>query len=128
MEIYENLNDTYAYLATELRKLNLVYIHIVDLSSQGAPKVPQRIKDTIRESFKGNIIANGGLNLEKATSILNQEKADLVAFGRPFISNPDLVYRMKNNIPFNAPNSDTFYTPGKEGYIDYPLVNEKINN
>jgi len=126
MEIYDNIDETYKYLATELGKLKLLYIHIVDLSSQGAPEVPQHIKDTIRESFKGNIIANGGLNLEEAAAILSREKADLVAFGRPFISNPDLVYRMKNKIALNEPNFDTFYTPGKEGYIDYPLVNEKI--
>jgi N-ethylmaleimide reductase len=123
MEIFEMIDETFEYLATELRKLNLAYIHIVDHSSQGAPEVPQNIKDTIRAAFKGNFIASGGLNLDKAETVLSEGKGDLVAFGVPFISNPDLVYRMKNNIALNAPNPDTFFTSGIEGYLDYPIAN-----
>ena len=123
MEIFESIDKTFEYLATELGKLNLAYIHIVDHSSQGAPEVPQKIKDTIKAAFKGSFIASGGLNLDKAEAILNEDKGDLVAFGVPFIANPDLVYRMKNNKGLNTPNPDTFFTPGIEGYLDYPSVN-----
>ncbi len=123
MEIFEMIDETFEYLATELRKLNLAYIHIVDHSSQGAPEVPQNIKDTIRAAFKGNFIASGGLNLDKAETVLSEGKGDLVAFGVPFISNPDLVYRMKNNIVLNTPDPHTFFTAGIEGYLDYPIAN-----
>jgi len=123
MEIFESVDETFEYLATELGKLNLAYIHIVDHSSQGAPEVPQLIKDKIRGAFKGTFIASGGLNLEKAETVLNDEKGDLVAFGVPFIANPDLVYRFKNNIELSNPNPDTFFTPGIEGYLDYPIAN-----
>ena len=123
MEIFESVDETFEYLATELGKLNLAYIHIVDHSSQGAPEVPQNIKDTIKAAFKGNFIASGGLNLDKAETVLNEEKGDLVAFGVPFIANPDLVYRFKNNIELSNPNPDTFFSAGVEGYLDYPLAN-----
>ena len=119
MEIFDTVNETYEYLATELGKLKLAYIHIVDHSSQGAPEVPQLIKDKIKAAFKGNIIASGGLNKVKAENILKAEKGDLVAFGTPFIANPDLVYKMKNNAELNVPNPETFFTPGAEGYLDY---------
>lgn len=123
MEIFESVDETFEYLATELGKLNLAYIHIVDHSSQGAPEVPQNIKDRIKAAFKGSFIASGGLNLDKAETILNDGKGDLVAFGVPFIANPDLVYRFKNNIELSSPNPDTFFSAGIEGYLDYPLAN-----
>ncbi|MFK5974550.1 MAG: alkene reductase, partial [Flavobacteriaceae bacterium] len=123
MEIFESVDETFEYLATEIGKLNLAYIHIVDHSSQGAPEVPQRIKDTIKTAFKGDFIASGGLNLNKAETILKKDKGDLVAFGVPFIANPDLVYRFKNNKALSSPNPDTFFSAGIEGYLDYPSAN-----
>ena len=122
MDIFDNMDETFNYLATQLGKLNLAYIHIVDHSSQGAPEVPQYIKDVIKKSFKGNFIASGGLNKTKAEKIINENKGDLVAFGSPFIANPDLVYKMKNDIELNMPDPNTFFSAGKEGYIDYPTA------
>ncbi len=123
MEIFDTVDETYEYLATALGKLKLAYIHIVDHSSQGAPEVPQHIKDTIKTAFNGTFIASGGLNFEKAETVLKEDKGDLVAFGVPFISNPDLVYRMKNNIALNAADPTTFFTASTEGYLDYPMAN-----
>lgn len=123
MEIFKDVNKTYTYLAMELGKLNLTYIHIVDHSSQGAPEVPQLIKDKINKAFNGSFIASGGLNLEKAEVVLKEGKGDLVAFGVPFIANPDLVNRFKNNIELSNPNPDTFFSAGIEGYLDYPSAN-----
>ncbi|MCF8379420.1 MAG: alkene reductase [Bacteroidales bacterium] len=120
MEVFEGLEDTYLYLAKELGKLKLVYIHTVDHSAMGSPVVSISVKDKIRKAFNGTIIASGGLNKEKATTILEENKAELFAFGRPYLSNPDLVYRLKNNIELNEPDYTTFYTPGEKGYTDYP--------
>ena len=122
MEIFEDIDDAFIYLASELGKLNLAYVHIVDHSSQGAPEVPQSIKDKIRKAFAGSFIASGGLDKSKAEAILNEDKGDLVAFGVPFLANADLVYKMKNDIELNAPNSETFFSAGVEGYLDYPTV------
>lgn len=107
--------EAYEYLAEELGKLNLAYIHIVDHSPMGAPEVPRSIKEKIRDAFGGTIIISGGYDKQRAEQDLADGLGYLVAFGRPFIANPDLVHRMKE---------DTFYTLGKEGYTDYPTLEE----
>ena len=123
MEIFEDVDETYKYLAIELGKLNLAYIHIVDHSSQGAPEVPQKIKNVIKSEFNNSIIASGGLDKDKAELLLQDDQGDLVAFGVPFIANPDLVSRMERALPLNLPNPDTFFSSGIEGYLDYPIAN-----
>ena len=74
------------------------------------------------QAFDGIFIASGGLNKEKAEGILNNGQGDLVAFGVPFLANPDLVERFKNNAELNAPDMGTFFTPGEKGYLDYPTL------
>jgi N-ethylmaleimide reductase len=122
MEHFDQLEETYELLATELGKLGLAYIHIVDHSSMGAPEVTDSVKLKIQNAFGRTIIASGGLDKIKAEKILTDNKADLVAFGRPFIANPDLVYRLENDLKLNEPDVNTFYTPGEKGYIDYSIV------
>jgi N-ethylmaleimide reductase len=124
MIIFDEIQETYAYLADALKKIGLVYIHIVNHSSMGAPEVPESVQLRIRKAFDGNIIASGGLDKEKAESILNADKAELAAFGRSFLANPDLVYKMKNDLPLNNPDYDTFYVPGEKGYTDYPFATD----
>ena len=121
MEQFDQLEETYKFLANELGKLGLVYIHIVDHSSMGAPEVTDSVKSKIQESFGNTIIASGGFDKERAEKVLNENKGDLIAFGRPFISNPNLVNNFENNLPLVDPDSDTFYTPGEKGYTDYAL-------
>lgn len=122
MEIFDGLEDTYQYLAERLGALKLAYIHIVDHSSMGAPTVTDTVKNRIRTAFGGTIIVSGGFDKDKAEAALNEGKGELVAFGRPFISNPDLVNRFVNNFPLATPDFSTFYTPGEKGYTDYPTV------
>ena len=122
MIIFDDVEETYAYLADALGKLKLVYIHLVDHSSMGMPKPPESIIATIRKAFGGTIIASGGLEKETAEAILKEGKAELASFGRPFLANPDLIHKMKNDLPLNPPDYDTFYTPGEKGYTDYPLA------
>jgi len=109
----------YLKLVEALNELGLVYIHIVDHSSMGAPEVSPELKAKIRANFKGKYILSGGYDAVRANADLDAQKGDLVAFGRPFISNPDLVQKLKNGTILTAPDFSTFYTPGEKGYTDY---------
>ncbi len=113
------MDAMYLRLIEELNKLNLAYIHVVDHSSMGAPEVSAELKAKIRANFKGKYILSGGYDAARANADLNAQKGDLVAFGRPFISNPDLVHKLQNGIALAAPDPATFYTPGEKGYTDY---------
>ena len=122
MPPYPEIDATYSYIADHLNKISPVYLHIVDHSPMGAPQVPISIKQTIRDKYKGSIILAGGFHRESAEAILNTKLCDLVAFGKPFISNPDLVNRMENDLPLNMDyDMKTFYSPGEAGYTDYPV-------
>ena len=113
------MDALYERLIAELNSIGLAYIHIVDHSSQGAPEVSPALKAKIRATFKGKYIMSGGYDLTRANADLDLQRGDLVAFGRPFISNPDLVEKLRNNSPLAAPDANTFYTPGEKGYTDY---------
>jgi len=122
MPSYPETEETYKYLAQELNKSGLVYIHLVDHSSMGAPEVPVRIKEIIRSEFKNTLILSGGYGKESAEKELEKGIADLVAFGKPFINNPDFVERIKNGYPLNPVlNMEAFYTADEKGYTDYPF-------
>jgi N-ethylmaleimide reductase len=119
MGVYNEIDETYSLLAEKLSALGLVYIHVVDHSSLGAPEVKASVKTAIRENFKGTIILSGGYDVVKAEQDLKEKKGDLVAFGRYFISNPDLVNKLKHGSHLQVADSSTFYTPGNKGYTDY---------
>jgi N-ethylmaleimide reductase len=113
------MDAMYERLMAELSAIGLVYIHVVDHSSMGAPEVSPAVKAKIRAAFKGKYILSGGYDLARANADLDAGRGDLVAFGRPFISNPDLVEKLRNGGPLTAPDPATFYTPGEQGYTDY---------
>ena len=117
------MDALYAALAREVSALGLAYLHVVDHSAMGAPHVSASIKHVLRSTFKGAYILSGGYDsAARAESDLDDGYGDLVAFGRPFISNPDLVRRLKEQQPLAPPVADTFYTPGPAGYTDYPAI------
>jgi len=122
MPHYPEIDATYKYLAEQLNKLGIAYIHIVDHSSMGAPIVPLEIKKLIRNIFKNYIILSGGYDKSRAEADIQSGLGDLVAFGRPFINNPDLVERFKNNWALSKDlHMDLFYTADEKGYTDYPF-------
>jgi len=124
MPHYPEIDKTYTYLAEELNKLGIVYLHLVDHSSMGAPEVPAEIKGIIRTRFKNTLILSGGYDKERAEADIESGQADLIAFGRPFINNPDFVERLKNDWSLSKElKMDLFYTPGEKGYTDYPFYN-----
>jgi N-ethylmaleimide reductase len=122
MPPYDAMEADYTWLAQQLDARGLVYIHLVDHSSMGAPPVPDSIKVTFRKTFKGALILSGGYDAVRAQRDLAASKCELIAFGRPFLANPDLVARLKSGAPLNAPDFGTFYTPGAKGYTDYPAL------
>ena len=121
MPHYPEIDAAYQYLAGQLNDLDIAYLHIVDHSALGAPPVPLYIKQAIRSIFKNTIILAGGYDKNHAEADLESGLGDLIAFGRPFINNPDLVERMKNNEELSSDlQMDLFYSPGEKGYTDYP--------
>jgi len=117
---FDGVEEQYLALARELGALKLAYIHLVDHSSMGAPEVPATFKAKLRAAFGGTFIASGGHDRASADQLLKEGRGDLVAFGRAWLANPDLIERMKAGLPLNDPEPATFYTPGAKGYTDYP--------
>ena len=116
---FPELEQQFISLSRDLSKMGLVYLHLVDHSAMGAPAVSADLKKKIREAFKGTYIAVGGFTAETAEKVLKAKEADLIAFGRPFISNPDLVEKLRTGMKLTDPDMTTFYTPGEKGYTDY---------
>jgi N-ethylmaleimide reductase len=119
---FDGVDEQYVRLVQQLSELGLVYIHIVDHSSMGAPKPPDELKRQLRQAFTGAYIASCGFDLARAEATLTAGAADLVAFGRPALANPDLPVRFADSLPLNAPDYATFYTAGEKGYTDYPVA------
>jgi len=120
MPHYPEIDKTYTWLAEKLDSMGICYIHLCDMSGMGGPEIPQMLKEQIRSVFSGILILCGGYDKTKAEAVIDSGLADLVAFARPFISNPDFVARLRNDWPLADADMDTFYTPGEKGYTDYP--------
>lgn len=118
----EAMEADYGYLAEQLNARGLLYIHLVDHSAMGAPPVPESLRARFRSVFKGALIFVGGYDAARAESDLAAGKCDLIAVGRQFLANPDLVARWKSGAALNAPDFTTFYAGGPKGYIDYPAL------
>lgn len=123
---YEGIAEQYAALAAAAGRLGLAYLHVVDHSAMGAPKPEPAIVQAICQGFRASggagVILSGGYDGARAESDLQSGAADLIAFGRPFIGNPDLVARIKAGHDLTVPDQATFYTPGATGYTDYTTM------
>jgi len=114
----------YDYIVDRLDDMGIVYLHVVEGATGGPREVAPFDFDSLRQRFKNTYIANNGYDLDLATARLSEDKADLIAFGRPFIGNPDLVERLKTGAPLSAFNPATLYGGGAAGYVDYPTFAE----
>lgn len=122
MPHYPQIEETYKYLAEKLNRKGILYIHLVDHSSMGAPEVPIEIKQTIRKIFEYTLILSGGYTKDSAEAELESGLANLIAFGRPFINNPDLVERITKGWSLSKDLDETsFYSSDAKGYTDYPF-------
>jgi N-ethylmaleimide reductase len=118
----------YSQLAVALNDLPLAYLHIVE-PLPGHPNFASQedvppVGPTLRKIYKGTIIINGGYGKETGERAIAENAADLVAFGVPYLANPDLVERYRRNAPLNEPDQDTFYGGDERGYIDYPFLDQ----
>ena len=110
----------YDYLVPQLDRRGLVYIHVIEGATGGARDVAPFDYAALRKAFSGCYMANNGYTREMAEAALEANAADLIAFGRPFIPNPDLVHRLKINAPLAQITTRTLYGNTAPGYTDYP--------
>lgn len=123
MAPYDSIDADYTHISAEMKRLDIAYMHVVDHEAMGAPAVSPETKQAIRDTFGGTVILSGGYeDAKRANENLDAGLGHLVAYGRPFLANPDLVTRLKQGAELNAPDYDTFYTPGEKGYTDYPTL------
>lgn len=118
---------TFSYVTEQLNKFNLAYLHVIEAlpgHPMAQPQVPA-VAAHLRSIFNGTFILNGGYTQETAEEALANNEADVIAFGVPFIANPDLVERFRIGAALNTPDPATFYVPGDKGYIDYPSLQEQ---
>jgi N-ethylmaleimide reductase len=116
--------DLFGYVIGELDKRNLSYLHLLEpmLSLENHPHMILQVAKHFRNHYSGTLITAGNYTPDSGREALEKGYADLVAFGRLFIANPDLPERIAANAALNIPDTDTFYTRGPEGYIDYPFL------
>jgi N-ethylmaleimide reductase len=119
---------TFGYIVRSLDKWNLAYLHLVEPAMVGTVKDENfdprwdAIVKQLRGEYHGVLMLAGGYNGVTAEAALASGRADIIAFGRPFIANPDLPSRLRHDLPLNAPDSSTFFGGGATGYIDYPAL------
>jgi len=113
---------TYGFLAERLGELNLAYLHCVEGQTRGPNGATDFDFQALRKKFGGHYIANNGYDRDLALKTIEDGKADMVAFGRPFIGNPDLVERLRIRAPLTEAPQGSFYGGGAEGYIDWPTL------
>lgn len=115
-----NPGETFGYAAGALNRFGLAYLHVVEGGMGG--DVPDYDLAALRQAFTGTYIANNGYDKERASAALSSGAADLIAFGKPFLANPDLPARLAASGPLNKPNAATFYGGDTKGYTDYPAL------
>jgi N-ethylmaleimide reductase len=115
---------TFSHIAAELNKRGLLYLHLGEAVAgpMAAPAGTRRATPILRDIFGGTLIVNGGYDARSGQAAIARGETDLVAFGVPFLANPDLPERYRNNAALNAPDPATFYAGEEKGYIDYPVL------
>lgn len=121
MTMDEETIPTFDYIVKKLNDYNLAYLHLSEPFNDVSevPFAVTEIAKHYRPLYNGTLMINTDFDREKGNAVIERGDADLVAFGKPFVSNPDLVERFKQNIELTPWDKDTFYTSGKKGYIDY---------
>ncbi|EGF30264.1 NADH-flavin oxidoreductase/NADH oxidase [Oxalobacteraceae bacterium IMCC9480] len=121
-----NPEPLFTYVVEQLNAFKLAYLHVIEGDTGGTRDVAGGFDlQILRRLFNGAYMANNGYNKAMASDAIAAEHADLICFGRPFISNPDLVERMRTNAPLNEADPATMYGGGAGGYIDYPFLGAK---
>lgn len=119
-----NLKALFGYFIESLNEYDLAFLHLLEPyeNLSHIPNAVQNIAEHFRQIYQGTLMINNGFDFESANRVVEEGHADLVSFGKLFISNPDLVERFRQNAPLNDWDLDTFYSPGPKGFIDYPAL------
>ena len=117
-----NPQPLFDHIVDQLNTLKLAYIHVIEGATGGPRDIAPFDYAGLRKRFKGAYVANNGYDFVLADKVLAAGEADLIAFGKLFIANPDLVERLKRGAPLNAPDKATFYGGDAKGYTDYPTL------
>jgi len=123
-----NPSPLFSSAAEALSTLGLAFLEVKEPPPGGTRGVPTHplMAPMIRKIFKGTMVLNSDFDAVRAAAALAEGRADAIAFGRPFIANPDLVYRLEDNLPLAASVPDPWYTQGSEGYVDYQAVDRRV--
>ncbi|AWG21255.1 alkene reductase [Flavobacterium faecale] len=124
MEVDKDTIPTFEYIINKLNDYDLAYVHLSEPFTD-VSKVPFAVTEIakhFRPLYKGTLMINAGFDQEKGNKVIEEGNADLVAYGKPFISNPDLVARFETNAALATWDESTFYTGGAQGYTDYPTM------
>ena len=119
--VEEDPHQTYIEAIKVLEEVGIAYLSIAEADWPNAPDLPEAFRREVRHTFSGRILYAGLYTADRAARIVEAGLADLIAFGRPFIANPDLPQRIANGWPLNALNPATLYGGGEQGFTDYPL-------
>ncbi len=122
MPAYAENEASYLYLAEELGKRGLAYVHLNDNYLHGAPAIGEAFLKAFKQAYGGTVILAGGMTRERALRLVDEGTIDIAAFGQPFIANPDLVERLQADVALTTPDRATYYGGGREGYLDYPAA------
>jgi N-ethylmaleimide reductase len=122
-----NPQPLFDYIVDHLDAMKLIYIHVIEGATGGPRDIAPFDYNSLRKRFSGAYMANNGYDFELADKVLAAKAADLIAFGKPFISNPDLVERLKKGAPLNDWDKTSFYGGGAKGYTDYPALGEALD-
>ena len=121
----EQPEESALYLARELGRRGIAYLHIAEPDWAGGPRLGEEFKAALRGNFEGVLVFCGGYTADTAEALIASGTADAIAFGRPFIANPDLVERFRRGAELNEPDRSTFYGGGAKGYTDYPTLKSR---
>ena len=124
MTMDEDTIPTFEYIIKKLNEYNLAYVHLSEPFTD-VSEIPHAVKEIakhFRPLYNGTLMINASFDQEKGNKVLEDGDADLVAFGKPYISNPDLVARFEKNLGLADWDQETFYTTGAKGYTDYPMA------
>ena len=116
--------ETWLAMARAVSERAIAYVHLSDQTTLGQPGIPDDFVDLFRKTYGKRLLLAAGFNQATAQAALDAGRADLIAIGRLFISNPDLIERFRTGAPIVPPDPSTFYTGGRHGYIDYPALGQ----
>ena len=120
----DEIIETILKAAKELERIGLVYIHLSEADWDDAPQVPEQFRHDLRHAYSGRIVVAGKYTKQRGEKFLNNGLVDIVAFGRPFIANPDLPRRFRENLPLADFDDATLFGGYEVGYSTYPKWGE----